>query len=170
VASAPALAVVGGVTAGVGIASGIGTVAGIVAISAGVGAVTAKAAEVISDKLSQKKHTVYTLSDPETGEVRYVGRTTNYEKRMSAHQKEGSRTANLLPSARIDNLNYFQARGVEQLGMLYYNTHISKGGDNKIWGIRYNNPRGTTYSLAGLDIGNYLYNQISNEVLCWTSQ
>jgi RHS repeat-associated protein len=123
-----------------------------------------------SDEMPRGEYTVYALSDPETGDVKYVGRTIDYNKRMKAHQKPGSKTAGLEPTVRIDNLNRIQARGLEQLGMLYFNTHKSKGGKNDYWGISSNNPRGVTYLLAGLDIGNYLYNQISNEVLCWVGQ
>ncbi|QLY78026.1 carbohydrate binding domain-containing protein [Clostridium intestinale] len=167
VASAPALAVVGGVTAGVGIASGIGTVAGIVAISAGVGAVTAKAAEVVSDKLSRKEHTVYKLVNKNTGQTEYVGRTKNPSARQKAHDSEGSKTVGLDFTPIASNLTYFEARGLEQIAMLQYNT---KSFLNSVNGISPKNPRIDIYMAAGRQISHYVGNQISNEVLYWTGR
>jgi hypothetical protein len=71
------------------------------------------------------KHTVYGLQNPATGEIQYIGRTTNptargYQHTMSA-DKGGLRFIELK-----SGLTYEQARGVEQLFFEKY------GGFNKL--------------------------------------
>ncbi|MEQ8156790.1 MAG: hypothetical protein ABRQ25_18255 [Clostridiaceae bacterium] len=168
-AAAPAFALTGGAILGGagGVAAGVATTAAFIAIGTGAAAATAKAAEKVSDKLSRREHTVYKLVDQSTGQTKYVGRTKNPTAREKAHNSEGSKTSGLKFTPIASNLTYFEARGLEQLAMLQCHTHVSEGGLNSIWGISSKNPRGVKYSLAGLD---YLNNQVSNEVLCWTEQ
>ena len=114
-------------------------------------------AENINDS-HPDEYTVYSLLDPETGEVRYVGRTKNYEKRMKQHEKEGSKIADLVPGPIIKHLNYSQARGIEQIGIISYNT--IELGKNSINGVGPNNRNRDVYGRVAYD---YLYNQFSNE-------
>lgn len=64
------------------------------------------------EKSFKKEYTVYALVDDE-GEIRYVGRvrTKDYEARMKYHEI----TKGLYRGYRIDNLNYWECRGIEQL-------------------------------------------------------
>lgn len=89
---------------------------------------------------------------------------------MKQHQKPGSRTEGLIPTVRIDNLSYSQARGIEQIGMTYYHTRAfaCENGKNLINGISPQRWGTTPYLAAGRAVSGYLYNQISNEILCWT--
>ena len=166
-AAAPAFALAGGaVLGGSGAAAGIAMSAGIVAISAGAAAATAKAVEVVSDKLTRREHTVYKLTD-ESKTTKYVGRTKNPGARQRAHASDGSKTAGLTFTPIASNLTYFEARGLEQIAVLEYNT---KSFLNSVNGISPNNPRRDIYMAAGRQVSNYLGNQISNEILYWTGK
>ena len=111
-------------------------------------------------------YTVYTLKDRE-GNVRYVGRTKNYEKRMENHKRpEGVITKySLKKDQRFDGLTYTECRGIEQSLMLYYHTRLWKGegGYNKINGIAEKNPKKELYYQDTLT---YFENQKDNEYLC----
>ncbi|NLK96418.1 MAG: DNRLRE domain-containing protein [Clostridiales bacterium] len=165
-AAAPALALAGGAVLGGSGAASVAVGAGIVAIGAGVAAVTAKASEYVSDKLSRREHTVYKLTD-NSGTTQYVGRTKNQGARKRAHDADGSKTANLNFIPIASNLTYFEARGLEQIAMLQYNTKSFK---NSVNGISPNNPRRDIYMAAGRQVAHYIGNQISNEVLYWTGK
>jgi len=167
-AAAPAFALAGGaVIGGSGAAAGVAMAAGIVAIGAGAAAATAKAAESVSDKLSRREHTVYKLVDKSSGQTKYVGRTKNPTVRKNAHNAEGSKTAGLEFTPIASNLTYFEARGLEQIAMLEYNT---KSFLNSVNGISPNNPRRDIYMAAGRQLAHYVGNQISNEILYWTGK
>jgi len=170
-AAAPAFALAGGAVLGgsAGGAAGVAAAAGVVAIGAGAASVGVKAVEKSMSRSSTQSYTVYALAD-DNGEVKYVGRTKNFNTRMKQHQKPGSRTEGLTPKVRIDNLSYAQARGLEQLGMTYYHTRAFMGenGKNLINGISPKRWGTTPYLDAGRAMSGYLYNQISNEILCWT--
>ena len=127
--------------------------------------------EIVEDKvLDQTKpcniYTVYTLKDGE-GNVRYVGRTKNYEKRMTQHGKaDGVITKyNLSPYNKFENLTYAECRGIEQTLMIYYHSRLWKGesGYNKINGIAEKNPKKELYYQDTLT---YFENQKDNEYLC----
>ena len=127
--------------------------------------------EIVEDKvLDQTKpcniYTVYTLKDGE-GNVRYVGRTKNYKKRMENHKRpEGVITKyRLEENQRFDGLTYTECRGIEQSLMLYYHTRLWKGesGYNKINGIAEKNPKKELYYQDTLT---YFENQKDNEYLC----
>lgn len=69
-------------------------------------------------------YTVYTLEDAD-GNVRYVGRTRNYKKRMAQHKRVGGviqKYGLKEGSLRRDGLTYEQARGIEQTWMVYFHT------------------------------------------------
>jgi|GEM_PF-4247187 len=61
-----------------------------------------------------KEYTVYTLID-DSGTVKYVGRvkTVNYRTRMNQHFN----AKGLRPGMKIDHLNYWECRGLEQILM-----------------------------------------------------
>ncbi|MNS66799.1 tRNA nuclease WapA precursor [compost metagenome] len=142
---------------------GVAIVATGVAITSGVGAVVSKTVEKSSNRVNDKSHTVYKLID-DTGKTVYVGRTVNPEARAGAHNALGSKTAGLTFIPIASGLTYSQARGVEQIAMLEYNT---KNCLNSINGISPNNPRRDIYMAAGRQFANYIGNQISNEILYW---
>ena len=102
------------------------------------------------------EYTVYALADAE-GDIRYVGRTKNFERRMAEHRKN-SKTEGLTPIMRIDGLTWSEARGLEQIGIVTYNT-IDLG-RNSINGISPKNINREAYLTAAW---NYIYNQATNE-------
>ena len=112
---------------------------------------------------------VYALFD-EDGYVQYVGRTKDPKARANAHRNNPSRE-NLDFRIVGANLNYLQARGLEQALMLYCHT-IQKGNHqkNQINGISLNNNYITDYLIAAEKALGYSWNQVSNEVLCWLGQ
>ena len=115
------------------------------------------------DEKHGKSYTVYSLSNPETGHVEYVGRTNDLPRRLNEHNAPGSKTSGFELYSAVDNLTYSQARGLEQLGILTYNTlNASRGGfgANSILGISPNNKNYTAYLTAAWD---YVYNQATNE-------
>ena len=170
-AAAPALAVAGGGIIGgisVGAAATAATVATgamIVAGASTVAAVTSAVAEKSRQKKMQGNHTVYRLTDPnDGGKTKYVGRTVNAAARKNVHANDPSK-AGLVFEPIKTGLNYYQARGLEQIAMLEYNT---KSYLNKINGISPNNRNLGIYMAAGRQFAHYIGNQISNEILYWT--
>jgi hypothetical protein len=162
-AAAPALAVAGGGIIG-GMSAGAIATATTVAIIATVTAVAATTAAVLTSKAEKPNNTVYKLVDPDTKETKYVGRTTNETARRNAHAKDPEKIDLVFePIAR--DLNYVQARGLEQIAMLEYNT---KSALNRINGVSPRNRNLGTYMSAGRDVAHYIGNQISNEILYWT--
>lgn len=172
-AAAPALAVAGGGVIG-GISAGAAATAATVAtgamIVAGVStaaAVTSAAAEKSYQKKMQPNNTVYRLVDS-GGQTQYVGRTTNVAAREEAHRKNPSRK-DLTMEIIAPNLNYFEARGLEQIAMLECHTiNTANRMNNQINGISPFNRSLGAYMEAGRGVAGYLGNQISNEILYWT--
>ena len=118
------------------------------------------------DEKHGKSYTVYSLLNPDTGHVEYVGRTVDFERRMNEHNKPGSKTEKFVPFSVISGLSYSEVRGLEQIGILTYNTlNASRGGFgvNSILGISPNNKNYTAYMSAAWD---YIYNQTTNELYC----
>ncbi len=66
-----------------------------------------------------------------------------------------------------DGLTYYEARGLEQIKMLEYNT---KEYLNRINGISPYNKNLGTYMAAGRQVAIYISNYISNEILYWTGR
>ena len=96
------------------------------------------------NKASQKSYTVYTLSDPSTGQVMYVGRTSNFSARMAAHRLNPARK-DLKPDVLHDNLSYYQARAAEQAYITEYMTlDKSNKAKNQINGV---NPNRKDYPI-----------------------
>lgn len=116
-------------------------------------------AKEIRDKYS-KSYTVYFLQD-DNGIVQYVGRvkTENYASRMQYHFK----TKGLTPKYIVSGLNYMQARGLEEIGMVACHT-INKGSyyNNQIHGISIFNVKRPGYLGAAED---YLANKAENALL-----
>ena len=109
---------------------------------------------------------VYVLVD-QNNKVQYVGRTKNPAARESAHKRNPFRkglTFNVVGS----RLNYNQARGLEQVLMLYYHTVDTQNHqNNQINGIGLNNDFVDRYINAAQGALGYVWNQLSNEVLNW---
>jgi len=117
------------------------------------------------EKTLEKKYTVYTLVD-DAGAIRYVGRvlTKNYSARMDYHR---THKPGLSPGAKIDNLNYWECRGLEQLGIIAYSTgwfdESTNPHGNKINGIGIRNQNRFDYYGAAI---RYVWNNVENE---WTN-
>lgn len=65
-------------------------------------------------KIKNVAHSVYTLHDPITQEVKYVGRTSNLKLRKAAHKLSPDKRHLVLKEAK-SGLTYSQARGAEQI-------------------------------------------------------
>lgn len=152
------------VVAGVGVASVATISAGVAAISATAAVVTKKAESTLKKKANEK-HIVYGLKDSSEN-IQYVGRTKQITARKNAHQANPARKE-LKMIILADNLSYEEARGIEQVYMLYYHTINTKNAmNNQINGISpYNKKLGSYLETAKGALG-YLWNQVSNEVLC----
>ena len=102
------------------------------------------------------EYTVYFLTDGE--DVRYVGRTKDLGRRMNEHNRPGSKTYGLDLYAFVSGLTYSEARGLEQIGIVMYNT--INAGKNTINGISNKNPLLPGYIAVAWD---FIYNEASNE-------
>ena len=156
------------ITASVGVA----TIATCVGVYAGVKHISqstsnSKSSSSKSYDALPRNHTVYGLVDS-NGNTQYVGRTTNPEKRENAHANNPQRShLNLVPIAT--GLNAIEARGVEQIQMMYHHTvNTSNKMNNQINGISPRNPNLSMYMEAGRGVLSYLENKISNEILYWS--
>ena len=113
---------------------------------------------------------VYFLAD-NSGQIAYVGRTKNMEKRMQAHDKTSRGQLHLV--AYAEGLTYKESRWVEQGGILGFNTlydptmGIAKSDyiGNRINGISPLNKNIGTYGKLGYTVLRIIYNEVSNEVL-----
>ncbi len=115
-------------------------------------------------KDEERNHTVYQLRNDNSGQIVYVGRTTNLEARKEQHRK--TKPGNTLEII-ADNLTRKEARGIEQIYMVEYNTRAFL---NKINGISPNNKKIKIYMEAGRQMIYYLGNNVSNEALYWTGK
>ena len=166
-AAAPVLAAAGSAAISTGAAATATSVATGAMIVAGTSATAAVAASAVSEKNSRRNNSVYVLKDDD-GAVQYVGRTTNVSKREKAHQANPNR-AGLKLEVIQPNLNYAQARAVEQAAMAYYHTiNTANKMNNQINGISQSNPKMGVYKEAAVGMLNYAWNQVSNEILYWT--
>ena len=112
---------------------------------------------------------VYVLVGPDNS-VEYVGRTQHPAGRERAHARNPAREG-LTFEIVGSKLNYMQARGLEQVLMLYYHTiDTSNRKNNQINGISPNNSRKHQYILSAEGALGYIWNQVSNEVLVWLGQ
>ena len=151
--------------------AGLAIAGGALLFCAGAAAVAgiknaAGSAKKASDKKEEKIYTVYVLKDP-AGAVQYVGRTKNPGTRKNAHEANPARK-NLLFVEEVSNLNYYEARGLEQTYMLYYHTiNTANKMNNQINGISLKNPQLQRYLTAAEGALGYMWNQVSNEVLNW---
>jgi RHS repeat-associated protein len=129
-------------------------------------------AKAIASHIEQNegKYYVYVLSDA-SNTVQYVGRTKDPEAREAAHRRNPDR-ANLNFEIVAECVSYERARGLEQTLMLYYHTlNSSNKMNNQINGISPNNGNKDSYLSAAKEaLGNYLWNQFSNDVLNWYGQ
>ena len=67
------------------------------------------------------------------------------------------------------NLDYYEARGLEQIAMLECHTiNTSNRMNNRINGIGPRNRKLALYMEAGRGVAGYLDNVISDEILYWT--
>ena len=128
-----------------------------------IGTVATDAVEKIRDDRNRGQHTVYVLKDPVTNRVEYVGRTKNYKARMNAHKN--SHRGHLEPEVVADNLNYYEARALEQEMMLKYHTiNTLNDINNQINGISPRSNLGKAYVELKRGVANYLSNLISDRV------
>jgi predicted GIY-YIG superfamily endonuclease len=165
-AAAPALALAGGGIVG-GMSAGAIATATTVATIATVTAVAATTAAVVTSKAEKPNNSVYVLKD-DKGTVQYVGRTTDVAKRTKAHEANPAR-AGLKLEVIQPNLNYVQARAVEQAAMAYHHTiNTANKMNNQINGISPFNPKLGMYKEAAVGMLGYAWNQVSNEILYWT--
>jgi RHS repeat-associated protein len=159
-AAAPALVLVGAGTLGAGLTAGsIATLlklTGTALVTYGVG--------TIAKDLLVKKYYVYRLVD-ETGETQYVGRTRNKRAREIAHGNDRNRKHLTFKPYDV-KLNYFEARGFEQLAMISCHTiNTANRMNNQINGISRTNPALSIFMEAGKGFMSYLDNQVTNEAL-----
>lgn len=165
----PKLSTIFTVVAVAATAASVATGAMIVAGVSTVAAVTSAVAEKTVEKTAKRNHSVYVLKD-DTGTVQYVGRTTDVAKRAKAHEANPARArAGLKLEVIQPNLNYVQARAVEQAAMAYYHTiNMANKMNNQINGINPFNPKLGVYKEAAVGMLGYAWNQVSNEILYWT--
>ena len=162
--AAPVLVTAGGVTIG-GTAAAAAAVAEGAMVIAGA-AMTAAAVEKAYDSIP-RNHTVYGLVNAQTGRVEYVGRTKNPAAREQAHKNNPERE-NLKFTVIKSGLNAIEARGVEQIQMLYHHTiNTANKMNNQINGISPSNGLIGAYMEAGRGALGYFENQISNDILYW---
>ncbi len=169
-AAAPAMAAVGGGVVG-GISAGLATTvaAGAMALAgvSAAAALTVATVEKSNERKNRKNNTVYRLVDS-CRQTQYVGRTTNVDARKNAHKQNPDR-ANLQFEVIASDLNYYEARGLEQLAMLECHTiNTANRMNNQINGISPSNKSLGIYMEAGRGVAGYLGNQISNDILYWT--
>ena len=106
---------------------------------------------------------MFALMDSQ-GDIQYVGRTKNLDKRLSAHA-HSKKTGDLVLAWHTPPLTYCQARGLEQMGIVMYNTLNVKRDTNlfrRNWinGIRPTNPNRRPSMKSAID---YMYNQLTND-------
>ncbi len=99
----------------------------------------------VDDKYKNREtQNVYLLYDFKTRQIEYVGRTKNLLTREQFHGNSSTRGhLTMIPIA--ENIPYEAARGLEQMGIDYYNTYnpVKYGGNaynNQINGISPVNP------------------------------
>ncbi|WDL95507.1 RHS repeat-associated core domain-containing protein [Alicyclobacillus sp. ALC3] len=100
------------------------------------------------DAAQQGEHTVYTLRDPITNDVKYVGRTKNPIAREATH-KANNEKAGLVFTPEYSGLSYQQARGLEQI--LFENNGGLSNLINRINPISPKNDNISTYLNAARD-------------------
>ena len=118
------------------------------------------------DKSTRQNNSVYVLKDS-AGEVQYVGRTNNVEKREAAHRANPLRDE-LEMVVIASGLNLPEARALEQAGMVYYHTiNTANKMNNQINGVA---PKyWDAFKEVALGVLKYGWNQMSNEILYWTN-
>ena len=118
------------------------------------------------DELDEKHkgtYTVYGLADDD-GNIKYVGRTKNLNKRLNAHAK-AEKTSELNMQFAVSGLTWCEARGLEQADIVTYNTiNIGKTSIN---GVSPHNPNREAYLTAAWD---FIYNQATNAYYNITGQ
>ena len=118
-------------------------------------------------KVQERNYYVYVLLNEDTSQVEYVGRTLDPVKRAQAHAKDPNRSHLTMRIIHKD-LTLEEARGLEQVEMLYYHTYkaVYKSGKNscnKIKGISPKNRNREIYMEAAIA---YFENIVSNEFYC----
>lgn len=133
-------------------------------LSFGVIAIAIQTALEVSNERGD--YYVYVLVGPDDT-VEYVGRTKHPSARKWAHGRNPDRNG-LAFEIIGSKLTYMQARGLEQVLMLYYHTiNTNDRKNNQINGISINNAMLDDYILAAEGALGYLWNQITNDVLAW---
>ena len=158
-------------TLGVSASGFLGTVlpiVGLVGLTAAIGYAAYKytPSESNDDNQNTKKHTVYTLKD-KNNTVQYVGRTTDVEKRKAAHRANPAKS-NLIMTEVATNLNYPEARGIEQLLIEKYTTlNRNNPMNNQINGISIKNKKRDIYISSGMNALNAIMFETETYVGEW---
>ena len=159
--------------AGAGIIAGLVTAAAVAVqgVAYAVKQATKSVVKAVSktvQRATEKKHVVYHLVDKNNNNnVEYVGRTCHVSKRKNAHENNESRS-HLTMVVVASNLNYAEARALEQISMMYHHTiNTANAMNNQINGI---SPKSDFWgSIVALGMGTlkYVENKITNEILWW---
>ena len=117
-------------------------------------AVEVSTASKSSTKKKKQNQDVYLLYDSDTHQIEYVGRTNDWKVREQQHKNSASRS-HLTMVVIAENIPYESARGLEQLGIEYYNTYnpVRSGGNaynNQINGISAINPLRSFYFMKAV--------------------
>lgn len=114
---------------------GVGSVASSVTSGVKNAVSTVKAKTRKKRDKNKRENMIYTLIDKK-GTVIYVGRTNNRGATEARHNKNPAR-ANLKFTPIRENLNWWEARGLEQYYIMYYNTlNKANPANNQINGVR----------------------------------
>lgn len=166
VVAAPIVASISGASAAVASVASIATTAISVAKTATIASTVTAVAEKKAEQQT-KSYTVYTLSDPNTKEVTYVGRTSAYTKRMDAHRLNPARK-NLEANIVQENLGYYQARAVEQILIVHYCTiDRNNKAKNQINGVNPNRKDYLPIMRNGFGISEAIDSMLTNELLIY---
>ena len=113
---------------------GVGSVASSVTSGVKNAVSTAKAKTRKKRDKNKRENMIYTLS--KNGKVIYVGRTNDDKKTQRRHENNPYR-ADLHFDVIRENLNWWEARGLEQYYIMYYNTlNKANPANNQINGVR----------------------------------
>ncbi len=122
-------------------------------------------------KTDDRIYSVYVLYDS-SFTIRYVGRTKKVEARKNAHKN--SFRGDLHFFEVFSNLSIGEARGLEQVLMLYCHTLAPRGTQgwlgNFINGINWFHPSRDIYLGEAQKFLDYVWNQVSNEALNWAGK
>lgn len=114
---------------------GVGSVASSVTSGVKNAVSTVKAKTRKKRDKNKRENMIYTLKN-KNGKVIYVGRTNNKNDTKARHKRNPSRI-NLNFEIEVENLNWWEARGLEQYYIMHYSTlNKANPANNQINGVR----------------------------------